>query len=482
MALSHGQPLNGQFYSLFNLPATRYQKAVLIALGEAMKQASPSGRQQKVAAGYVYFGQFVDHDITRLKRGSEPAGDAQLPIDQLIQVRTPAMDLDSIYGLGFADPAIPLNSSTGELLLGHAIADDGRLLAGADLPRASADKRPLIGDDRNDENLIVAQMHLKFIKLHNRFVQHYRQLEPRSTPQHWYDNARQSMVRCYQEAVIYDFMPTLMDARVLHHLLLDKQPGLLNPIAAEEPRIPLEFSAAAYRFGHSMVRFRYTLNSGKAATLQEMFQMTGKGGMLGSPYLPASYLIDWDLFFPPADQTLPRFFNFALAIDPSVDVRLSETQDLHVNLAVLNLLRGNELGLPDGQSLVRHLFKQHEQLAERIGLRELTDLELNPAILRDENGQKLGIMDAVARTFPAHGLTHKTPLWYYLLAEADSVGQGVRMGPLGSLIIAEVLLSLCLQSHPSVLLETERETFTWLTRSGQFLDKAVYRIADLLRQ
>lgn len=484
MESKHGQALHGSFYSLFGLPATRYQKAALIALGRAMKEASPAGREQKVEAGYVYFGQFLDHDITRLRRGVEPAGDKQVPLDQLVQMRTPAMDLDALYGLGFDDAEIPLDRNTGEMMLGYCMDSDGRLIPGLDLPREEASKRPLIGDDRNDENLIVAQLHLQFLKLHNRLIGHYREAFPCKKARDWYQMARHALTLCYQEAVLYDFLPTLTDARVLQAVMLDKSHGLLYPVAAEEPRIPVEFSVAAYRFGHSMVRFRYTINDkrDKATSLQEMLQMTGKGGFGGRPYLPAEFLVDWSLFFKQADKPLPRFFNFALAMDPSVDIRLSEEDDDQINLAVLNLLRSNEVGLPHGQAVVRHLLQNHAPLAEQIGLRELTPDELNPAILRDDHGNHIGLLDEVGRHFPHHGFGHKTPLWYYLLAEADVIGKGVRLGPLGSLIVVEVFHALAIQSRPSVLFDSVPEDFPFLPRSGRFFNRPTYRIADLLKQ
>ena len=121
-----------------------------------------------ILSGYTYLGQFIDHDIT-----FDPTSNIQRRNDPLalLNFRTPRFDLDSVYGGGRADQPFLYDWSGGKdagvrLLLDR---DGDGTFATEDLPR-NRQGRALIGDARNDENAIVAQLHLLFIRFHNKIV------------------------------------------------------------------------------------------------------------------------------------------------------------------------------------------------------------------------------------------------------------------------------------------------------------------------
>ncbi|HYP23688.1 MAG TPA: heme peroxidase, partial [Actinomycetota bacterium] len=185
--------LEGRFGRMFrNLPSFLPPDEALKAVADTMVEPAqaaptdgwaPSGgdRDSGIPAGYTYLGQFVDHDITfdpvsSLQRQNDP--------DALHDFRTPRFDLDSLYGGGpnnspyMYDPDVDGGRTT--LLLGRnevGEEDLPRNVLGPDSlgePRG----RALIGDPRNDENVIVSQLHLTFVKFHNAVVERVRAEQP----------------------------------------------------------------------------------------------------------------------------------------------------------------------------------------------------------------------------------------------------------------------------------------------------------------
>src|SRR4051812_19774019 len=275
MTTTHGTPprgidatrsplFEGRFGRMFrNLPPASFgknddeNKHNLKALGAAMSadidgpKDGLDGEESGIPALYTYFGQFVDHDIT-----FDPASSLQKQNDPdaLVDFRTPAFDLDNVYGRGPGDqPYIYDNGDA--FLLGDAL-QGGSDAGGKDLPRnaaAQGRRRALIGDPRNDENAIVSQLQGLFLRFHNRKLQDNPGISSFET--------LQRLVRFhYQYVVLNDFLPRIVHPSVLDQL---KTNGKYDAKKLKyyhwknSPFMPVEFSVAAYRFGHSMVRPGY---------------------------------------------------------------------------------------------------------------------------------------------------------------------------------------------------------------------------------
>src|SRR5262249_54037851 len=216
-----------------------------------------------IPAGYTYLGQFIDHDIT-----FDPASSLQQhnDPDALVDFRTPRLDLDALYGRGPADQ--PYMYIGNKFRLGRALLELDHPTKVRDLPRFADPndpqeaKRALIGDKRNDENVIVAQLHAALLQFHNKLVD--------ANPAASFTDIQRLVRWHYQWIVVNDFLTTICGKGVWKDILphLGKnQPIWKTPPQfifykwREAPFMPVEFSAAAYRFGHSMVRPIYRLNT-----------------------------------------------------------------------------------------------------------------------------------------------------------------------------------------------------------------------------
>jgi hypothetical protein len=385
------------------------------------------GLDGPIPAGYTYLGQFIDHDITfdpvsSLQRLNDP--------EALHDFRTPRLDLDSLYGDGpnnnpfMYDPAF--DEGRTKLLLGEN--GNGEL----DLPRnvlppagALAQGRALIGDPRNDENVIVGQLHLLFLRFHNKVVDFVREQEPALEPDGLFEEAQRLVRWHYQWIVAHDFLPRVCGPQVVEDILHSDtyteaggQTVALQRVHLQfyswqkQPFMPVEFSVAAYRFGHSMIRPDYRLNQQVTAEipiftsgeLQDEHQ-----DLRGFRPLASAWTIEWPFFFELGGADLQH----ARRIDTKLSAPLGDvpgTNEPH-ELAARNLRRGQALKLPSGQ-----------RVARAMGLNPMDD-------------ETLGIT-AVSDRF-----VESAPLWFYTLKEAEVAG-GQSLGPVGARIVAETLLGL----------------------------------------
>lgn len=478
-------PGRGGFFSLFDLPPTIFNADVLKRLADAMGAAVIPG-DSSCDSGYVYLGQFITHDIT--KRGSPPANEF-VPASELVQQRTPALDLDNVYGDGFGDAKIAVDERTGKMLLRRVVDSNGREGSEDDLPRTD-DLKARIGDERDDENLLIAQLHVQFLKLHNLFVDRIREKEPELQAEELFNEARRNLTLCYQDVVLYDFLPAVLDREVRDQVIRSKKVTLWQPMRAEMARMPIEFAAAAFRFAHAMVRPSYAINDRASVGATELFAMTGAKGpdaksFGGRSALPDTHIVDWRLFFTGlcSLEELPFPGNKALPIDPTMRLDMDQPgvpgargpSTGKFSLAERDLSTGNFSMLPDAQTIVRHLRATYPAFAS---LKALTDEELNPAGLLlhlRSNGGKPGD--------DYYGLTQKSPLFYYVLCEAYARHRGDRLGPLGSLIVAETLRALIDLSSPSVLhKDDEVSPAIGIEATGEDIDgHRHFRMIDLLK-
>jgi hypothetical protein len=479
------------------LPVSQATRDALVALGDAMADTGgddpAKDTNPPISAAYTYFGQFVDHDIT-LEASSAPGSrltspDLEpLPLNRIREetqnLRTALLELDSVYGLpAERDPQDRLKLRVGEVTdLGNQPIPFSRPMGKADendLPREGAsadvvhDRAALIGDPRNDENTIIAQLHVAFLLAHNKLVDE-------ADPPNRFKKAKRRLRRHYQHIILHDFLKQIADPQIVDDTIESNK--VFDP-DEDEFFMPLEFSVAAFRFGHSMVRTAYDFNvnfnrSGPPAvpaTLDLLFTFTALSGQLGfgtgSDTLPENWIIEWEKFFDPQGGeplSKARRIDTEL-VEPLEHLRIVSGQEeggLAAKLAVRNLLRGYLLRLPTGQAVARALRQRLQ------GVR-------NIPVLTPQQVRQGAASNAQRQVLQSAGFDERTPLWYYILAEAAVLGGGQHLGPVGSTIVAEVLVGLVRRS-PDSILESDWEPNLPSAQPGTFTLPDLLRFAGVL--
>jgi Animal haem peroxidase len=435
----HSELFIGRFGRMFrSLPPFEPSEALIEQLAAEMREPDEPGGggedeaspfdNPAIPAGFTYVGQFLDHDLTfdpvsSLQRQNDP--------NALIDFRTPRLDLDSVYGSGPADqPFLYDTDDPAKLLIGENPETDreGHPLEPRDLPR-NQQQRALTGDKRNDENTIIGQLQLTFLDFHNQVVEEIREhkLDVALRSEDVFAEAQRLVRWHYQWAIAFDFLPRIVGPELVQQLIkretVHKHGGGTETIrrfdparrfyrVREHPFMPVEFSVAAYRFGHSQIRPEYDLNE----TVQnvpifvehpEAAPPTAHLG--GFRALPAGWTIDWSHFFdlpggdPPEKS---RLIDTRLSAPMTrLPANIAADHSSGKSLAFFNLLRGKRLGLPSGQAV-----------AHVLGADPLTSADL--------------------------GFAGPAPLWYYILKEAEIQQHGHHLGQTGGRIVAEVVLAL----------------------------------------
>jgi hypothetical protein len=425
-----------------------------------------------IAAGYTYFGQFIDHDIT-----FDPASSLQQTNDPdaLVDFRTPRLDLDCLYGRGPADqPYLYDAPHRNTMSLGKSVGVDG--MDRPDVLRLP-DGTAILGDKRNDENKIVSQIQALFLSFHNKV---FKKLEPKfAANDDERFNQTQRIVRwTYQWLVLTDYLKKITDPKIYNSMLPEakghKGPKLNYFNAHGDAYIPVEFAVAAFRFGHTMVRPSYSLNRVTKSTTSVRFKQKGLPGdfpfaripvfvpKTGSKKntdalngfgekLPPDWGIDWKFFFgkpntkPEGQDQLPQpsYRIDSRLVDPLGELPEFVAQGLKspfISLAFRNLMRSVSMGLPSGQ-----------RIARMMGFTPLTDTELwlNKFDLNPQPWEKGKVIyeDVENNAW----LKNNAPLWFYILKEAEMKQKGERLGEVGSTIVAETLFGLAWCDHYSYL-------------------------------
>jgi len=267
-----------------------------------------------------------------------------------------------------------------------------------------------------------------------------------------FDETRRIVRFHYQYLILHDLLERVtMPGTVDDVLTNGRRFFTFDP--AIGPQVPVEFSAAAYRFGHSLVREQYNFNLNfPTATLGQLFQFTAASGSITT--LPDIWVIDWRRFLPViGHETAPGGMTHTRRIDSTLVPTLFGLPNSGPNppaLASRNLQRGVQKELPTGQDV-----------ADRMGLPKLSpaDLAAGPD----------------GPTVTAHDFHNRSPLWWYLLKEAQLTGGGVTLGPVGSRIVVEVFVGL-LQGDPQSFLSRKAD---WVPELPSGFPPH-YEIADLL--
>ena len=379
-------------------PLNQQTDEQLSELAQGMLEEDAIPNPKGTAAGITFFGQFIDHDLTL---DNEPQPSATVDVEGLVNGRSFALDLDSVYGGG--PKKSPQLYDGDKFLIGTAT--DG---VTPDLPRNS-DGSAILVESRNDENVIIAQIHLSFLRLHNSLVDQGMS----------FDEARQTVVGAYRYVVLNDYLPQIVGQRAVDRALRrPPKAGFYQPGSQDAPMTPVEFSTAAFRFGHSQVRNAYNINDVSDGVPVFSFD---EPDLRGGRRLPADELdpldptkqnlvIDFNNFFselPRDSEEDPALIGRAIdtKIAPSLfmlPIPGAEGGGDNV-LAFRNLLRSKFYDVPSG-----------EAIAEAMGVRVVGDPH-----------------------FP-----EGTPLWYYVLREAELTSGGEELGPVGGGIVAEVFVDL----------------------------------------
>jgi hypothetical protein len=343
------------------------------------------------AAGWPFFGQFVAHDITAdrssIVRHADPL--------ELRNARSPRLNLEGLYGDGpVGHPYLFRRDDPAKLLFGRN---------GGDVLR-NEEGTAIIGDPRNDSHLFMSQMQLAFARAHNAFVDRARAAGVEEADV--FEHAATELRWHYQSVVVREFLPRLIGSS-LTELILRGDRRYYRPEG--DPFIPLEFADGAYRYGHSQIRCRYQVNSESAAV--PIFP-----DLIGFQPVPPEHRVDWRRLFDADGQ--PRAQRAkkldGRLVHPLIALPVAMTGPTDVpelrSLATRDLERGHGVGLPSGEAVAR-LLDEEPLTADQVATSKI-------------------------------GWSGETPLWYYVLREADVRSGGDRLGPVGGRIVGEVLIGL----------------------------------------
>ncbi len=389
-----------------------------------------------IPAGFTYFGQFVDHDITF---DVSSTLDADTDANTINNMRSPALDLDSVYGQGPGlDPflyvfptvgpptAIKLHRGTNTPVGPGGPSNNGNpggmvQQTNWDVPRMPGTNTAVIGDPRNDENLIIVQFQHAMLRFHNAVVD---LLVAVGFAGDIFAEAKRIVTHHYQWAVVHDFLQRVCGLAAVNNAMATVVAPVGSPF-----RMPVEFAVAAYRFGHSMIRDRYWVNFNfPNATLGQVFEFNR------NPRLPvfSNWVVDFNSFF---DTGVPvPVHNKARRIDSFIATGLESLPGFAGMMAILatrNLRRGLALGLPSGQGM-----------AASFGIPPMTAAQLTAGLPAAE----IAVLNSGGGV-----LLNKTPLWYYVLREASVLGGGNQLGPVGGRIVAETFVRILKRDASSYL-------------------------------
>jgi Animal haem peroxidase len=421
-----------------------------VALIADPNQSANNADNNTHTAGTTFMGQFLDHDMTF--DTTSPLGIVTDP-EASPNARTPSFDLDSVYGGGFTEsPQLYRDDDRAKLRI-----ENGGLFE--DLPRGASNVA-IIGDPRNDENLMIAGLHAAFILFHNNAVDRVRRQNRGIRTLGAFREARKLTTWHYHWLILKEFLPLFVGQETVDRVLRDGRRFYRPPFG--RAFMPVEFQGAAYRFGHSMIRPSYRANlagdpggnpdTGAPAFFGMIFDPAGEGqsdpvDLRGFARAPRRF-IDWQTFFDFGDGELRRnkiidtnistpLFDLPLATIPSGDPPTSLPQR--------NLLRGVTWSLPSGQAIAQAMRVPALGPGQ---LSELTDYGL--------------------------GFERSTPLFYYVLKEAEVRTRGLRLGEVGGRIVAEVFIGL-LETDPNSWVATQRNWRPTLGPGSNF------RMVDFLR-
>lgn len=457
----------------------------LADLGATMQVAKNDTQYSSTPAGYTYFAQFVDHDIafsdvkkdegqtdSELLAAADLSPWSEKEIGERVRnKRTIPLQLECVYG--DVSPGQPPPRDCQKFVLGKVCPretrrpdkdEDNDLVRSDHSRNPKQDRVALINDPRNDSNLIVSQIHVAFLRAHNAIADRMKCS---------FQSARQLLLKHYQWMVFHDILPRFVREEEI-------KAALERPLYDPSGGVPLEFSVAAFRFGHCLIRQDYYLNdSFQGESLEQLFMLTvlSNNGQKATPgdgclNLPGNKIIAWQKFLGleirnNARRIRPQMVDPLFTLLNEANVAVSGEK----RLAVQDLKRGYMLGIPTGQALARIME------VEPLTPDDLKAVAVNPEQLHVlENSEFL----------------EKTPLWFYILAEAakqnakgepNAPDQDKRdkdkLGPVGGRIVAEAITGFIRQT-PGSFLNTNWKPSIFCFHPGQFFISDLLRLAGVL--
>ena len=439
------------------------QAAIDLIVNPELSRNNPNNPAH--TAGTTFMGQFLDHDMTfdltsRLAVVTEPLASPN--------ERTPALDLDSVYGGGpFADQVLyVMDSRRSRERPTKLRIESGGLFE--DLPR-HPDMSAIIADPRNDENLMIAGLQAAFILFHNKAVDHVQDRDRHLSSEEVFEQARRLTTWHYQWMIVHEFLPLFIGQPLVNDILRNGR-RFYRP---EVPFIPIEFQGAAYRFGHTLVRPSYRANlagDDGAPFFGMIFDDGGEGQTdpidLRGGARARRRFVGWQTFFDfgPTFTDGPDNPNPAIRPNKLIDTKISTPlfnlpigaiaggvgPGDPVSLPQRNLLRQVTWGMPSGQSIAKAMNAEVLSPNDEV-LKKLREYHLD--------------------------LEESTPLWFYVLREGAVLGNGLNLGPVGGRIVGEVFIGL---------LQLDRDSYLWErgwrpslpTRSGRVTGD--FRMIDFL--
>lgn len=520
----------GSLFHYYNLPACDNDPEVLLAMG-APSSRVPYGDEHNLMednqnpfkvnynsrtnpAGYHVFGQFVDHDITYDDRSIKELldfheGIKKVDPSELENHASPMFDLDTMYGPREDNEPVWSEEDPAKFQMGDKNEGWGEydVRNVRDVPR-DHQGNAIIPEDRNDENLLVNQMHAMFMSFHNAIVDlihknpHYKKM----TVDEVRDLARSVTIAHYQRMIVDDFLPSIIEKDVLSDVFSHGR-RLIPDEFAHNHIMSVEFSVAAFRFGHSQVMDTYTLNSmdkPHCCDKMELFPIHGDEGdrvLTGGRNVESFKNVEWDRFFyvpgytrktgvcgvPNKENECYEGLQYSRKVDERITMpmlllpigatalpdenidpsgKLGKVMLVNdaptVSLASLNLLRAYSLDLPCGKTAAKFV---QAHIDGHVPV-------LNDDALLLHGGHFNQTLRGKNRWVPLEG--KEAPLWFYLLREAKVTQDGEWNGPLSSRIIAETFYSL-LENDKDSIFHNDFEAWIPTYQHGKVL------ISDMIR-
>lgn len=398
----------------------------------------PRSRERRenpdVAAGYSYLLQFVAHDMVHMKPMPMHVDDSTAAARD---IRERPLLLETLYG----PPAGDLQDASPRMRLGPARLGNAPV-PDRDIPRQleadGAKGKPLLADVRNDQHSNLSQLTALFLQLHNAIVD----LLPAGMPAAAaFETAKRATVLLYRDTVRRELLPRILDARV--DAIYAQRTAVLEP-DEEDPRVTLEFSAGAFRFGHAMIRGHYEL-VGSGGYIGNIVQQTM---MLKSARMPlgAEWLVRWSRFFdvpgkPPAQRSLcyvptPPAHTTGGQPPPLT----GDVHDTRGGLTYRDATTALLFGLWTPYALSRRIRTREPQF----------DFLPRPAAAKAAIRAWLAEGPLFASAPDAQAaIAAAAPLPFYVLFEAWWQGNGTRLGPLGSILVAETICGALERTRPA---------------------------------